>query len=332
MPKGSLVFVCKASINDGLGHFIRSKTLADYISKELDLSIAFYFISNIEWSHQLDTPNYSIVRLLNEKELKVQSEAVYVLDALKFEESFLIDLKKAGSKIISISPISNALDFADSLITRTKYINPTPPDTLRVFGGMEYSIIRADCHRISTEAFQRNLKEHTLNIAISMGGTDPENLTLECLKKLKGIPGSVLFWVIIGEGFEHNYRELSDSIATNANHEIILARTNKNMWRIMANCNLAILKGGLTSYEAAFAGLPAINIINQEDRFHLVQELKEEHLCVDICKSVDESIEKMNEVLQKKKVLERIHQKSKEYFVNSPLSKVSKIIEKHVYG
>jgi len=330
MPHGKLVFVCKASINDGLGHYIRSKTLADYIVKHHDFEIEFYFISKFDLSHQEVPTAYNVDRIKSETEIQIKEQSVYVLDALLFDPSFLTKLKESGSKIISISPISNALEFADSLITRTKYINPPAPKNLTVYGGMEYSIIRSDCRRIPTEVFQRNLQENTLNIAISMGGTDPENLTLECLQKLQAIPGSVLFWVLIGEGFEHNYRELSESINANANHEIILAKTNKNMWRILSNCNLAILKGGLTSYEAAFAGLPAINILKDEDRVHLVKELKDEELCVDICMDVDSSISRMNEVLNKKDILNTVHLKSKEYFTDLPLSNVAQIIKDHV--
>ena len=36
----------------------------------------------------------------------------------------------------------------------------------------------------------------------------------------------------------------------------ILAKTNRSMWRVLGNCSLAILAGGVTSYEAAFAGCP----------------------------------------------------------------------------
>ena len=37
------------------------------------------------------------------------------------------------------------------------------------------------------------------------------------------------------------------------------------MWRVLSNCSLAILTGGLTTTEAVYAGLPTINLFDKRE-------------------------------------------------------------------
>ena len=68
----------------------------------------------------------------------------------------------------------------------------------------------------------------------------------------------------IREGYNHSYQSLVDVINRNNRHEIILAKTNRSMWEILSNCNVAILAGGLMLVESIYAGLPSINIFEKE--------------------------------------------------------------------
>jgi spore coat polysaccharide biosynthesis predicted glycosyltransferase SpsG len=52
------------------------------------------------------------------------------------------------------------------------------------------------------------------------------------------------------------------------------------MWEILKNCALAILPGGITAYEAAYAGLPTIALLEDEGQRYLVEELVENGACI----------------------------------------------------
>jgi spore coat polysaccharide biosynthesis predicted glycosyltransferase SpsG len=87
--------------------------------------------------------------------------------------------------------------------------------------------------------------------------------------------------VLLGEGYQHSYQDLVDVSRKFDNHEVILAKTNRSMWRVMGNCALAILAGGLTTAEAVFAGLPTINIFEVEDHKNIMLDLINRGACID---------------------------------------------------
>ena len=52
------------------------------------------------------------------------------------------------------------------------------------------------------------------------------------------------------------------------------------MWQVMRHCAVAVLAGGTITYEAAYAGLPSINVFEAGDHTFLVSELVEEGVCL----------------------------------------------------
>jgi spore coat polysaccharide biosynthesis predicted glycosyltransferase SpsG len=141
--------------------------------------------------------------------------------------------------------------------------------------------VRSECRRIDTGTFARQLDEQVLSLAISMGGSDAPNRTLDVLRALRGLSAPATLWVLLGEGYAHSYNLLVDAVGMDSRHEIILAKTNRSMWRILENCSLAILAGGVTTYEAAYAGLPSLNVLDREDDKALVRELIERGAAID---------------------------------------------------
>ena len=152
--------------------------------------------------------------------------------------------------------------------------------------------------------------------------TDPDNITLELLKHLKNLKEPAVFWVLLGESYHHRYNELIDIIRKDTIHEIILAKTNKSMWHILRNTSMAILTGGLTSYEAAYAGLPAINYFKEQSRSFLTKELEEKNLCLDTIYEIDELSEKISSYMNDREKLKSVHQECRKVFAKNPIENV----------
>ena len=118
-----------------------------------------------------------------------------------------------------------------------------------------------------------------LSVAICMGGSDAFNATLNILEQVRGISIPLIFWVLVGEGYTHSYNELIDCVKQDKIHEIIVAKTIRSMWRILSSCAIGIFAGGITTYEAAYAGLPSINTIVSENQHFLLKELEDMGAC-----------------------------------------------------
>lgn len=272
-----MTVICKASTHIGLGHLIRSKTFVTQIlAVKKDIELDYILIGDKELLKILTNQSVNIYAYENEEQIeKINSSDYLVLDMIEMNESVLLNLKKFTQKTVILSPIFNHLDKVDYYFGRTKYTGFDKQDypDLKVYAGLEYAIIQDNCRVISAGIFEDNLKNKNYSIAVSMGGGDANNKTLEVIKALKACKSQVTFWVMLGEGYKHSYDDLVNEIKKNTSHEIILAKTNSSMWNILKNCILCILPGGITTYEAVYAGLPTINFFDDYSQKFLIQEL-----------------------------------------------------------
>lgn len=325
----NIKIICKASRTEGLGHLFRSLSLAQFIfDHKANWNIEFVVISELILNHILNNHNLSFIQIPDESSLEtLDPNDVLILDMLSLKNAVFNKIKKSSKKTICISPIFNQMENCDILITRTKYFNKGWSDKLEVKAGLDFSIIRPDCQQIKTSHYRDILDYPTSHIAISMGGTDQHNLTFEILKNLTSFKGRALFWVILGEGYSHNYHELVKVIKENSRHEIILARTNQSMWNIMSNCSVAILAGGITSYEAAYAGLPAINYFHSAGKSFLTEELVENNLCLKNCFTIEAAISQLDQCYSNKQDLLDIHLSCKETFTTNPIKNILGVLD-----
>ena len=224
---------------------------------------------------------------------------VVVFDLMYLDETDF-QLIRRSTMTVSLSPIFNCLSGVDVVFHRTAILGENwSVDSTRplVKSGLEYAVVSEYCCRIPEEVYRRNLELETLSVAISMGGTDAANKTLQVLNTIKSIPEKLLVWVLLGEGYSHSYEQLVECMR-GSEHEIILAKTNDSMWRILSTCSLAILAGGTITYEAVYAGLPSINTLETKKHFFLIQELVERGVCLCAGHTFPESMSVLNDMIE----------------------------------
>lgn len=275
--------ICRGSVNEGLGHLFRSRTFANTVAeKGKDIKVIAIISEEMETLFQNVKFPFSFVKEDKEVIPLINAEApqAIVFDLTVIDREVFDHAKQMKIRTISISPVFEWMEEIDLLFTRSDQ----SPDfkNVKVYSGLEYAIFNQDTVRIPDELYRHNLKNKKLSVAISMGGGDAANNTLEVLKSVIHLQEPAVFWVLLGEGFNHCYNELVQTTSKTPHHEIILAKTNQNMWDIMSNCVIGIFTGGLTTIESVYAGLPSINIF-QSRRFRDVinPELFEMGICLD---------------------------------------------------
>lgn len=279
IPNHSLkaLFICRGSARCGLGHVVRARTVALELQNTATVKIAVIgdeYVTNLLAHKGLDflvfTEDSSVMDYYREFR-----PDVVIFDLIDFSPDHFWQIQ-ANVITISLSPIFDFLGEVDLIFHRTSYLGEEWPKSSKsaLRCGLEYAVVAGHCEKIPSKVFEANLYRGPLSIAISMGGTDAANKTLRTLKTVKAIPEKILFWVLLGEGYMHSYQDLVDCMQE-SKHEIILAKTNDSMWRILSHCSLVILAGGTTTYEAAYAGLPSLITLESEKKVFLVQELLE---------------------------------------------------------
>ena len=314
----SALLICKGSAKDGLGHITRTLTVAKGMQKVFSVKIVVIgdmFIDNLLAGRGVD---YCIIsdHIGAIKIFDTVAPDIVIFDLLYLDEEIFGYIKNSVTTI-SLSPIFNFLDQVDYIYHRTSILSdewPTGPGKPITKCGFEYTVINQSCRKIPEDVFKHNLDFQELSVAISMGGTDAANKTLQVLRKIKTVPRKILIWVILGEGYGHSYQDLLDSMKDSPN-EIILVKTNDSLWRILSTCSIAILSGGTTTYEAVYAGLPSINLIENNQYAFLIKELLNEHVSVRVGESWEKGLEGLPFVLcdffdHREKLL-RMHQHAK---------------------
>jgi len=327
-----ILFLCKASTKIGLGHLVRSKTLAKALKESIaDIDLDFVLIGDKSFDKLfLSLPfKPQIIHDENELEVKDKYDVVF-LDMMEISDESFAKMRGMAKVIVSLSPIFNRLKDVDILFNRTKYLPNENDLPKEVYASLEYAIIQNNCKKIGAGTFEDNLKLTTFPIAISMGGGDAANRTLKLLKTLKKCKVPATFWVLLGEGYKYSYDDLINEIKTDTLHEIILVNTNSSMWHILKNCIFFILPGGITSYESVYAGLPSINFLEQEDNYFLIKELVENETCFYGGLFNEENMIKLNEKLlqlyENRDELMRMHIKSKNLISEGSFLKIYDVL------
>ncbi|MCK4662952.1 MAG: glycosyltransferase [Bacteroidales bacterium] len=331
-----ILFICKGSVDIGLGHVIRSLSLAKKAYEKNNIEFVLIGTKNLYTLIKNLKCKKSIIKSEDElSSLIIRKYDVVIFDLLEIKDSIFNLISPFFKLKVSISPIINQFEKLDLYFNRTKYF----PDkylnsSVKKYCGLEYNIIKDDCIKIDESDFKKNLEIENIPIAISMGGSDAKNKTQNYLKQLKRVKNPATFWVMLGEGYNHSFDDLVKIIKEDDKHEVILAKTNHSMWQVLKNCVAIILPGGVTTYEAVYAGLPSINLITNPKQEFLLRELHENDvvLTVDLIdeKKANSLIDVVDEFINNREKLKKIHIKSSNLIDNKGSDRILSIIEYNI--
>ena len=274
-----VMFLCRASTKDGFGHLFRCHSLIEAVPEAVDLYLVILGAPNqFLTTRQLSSPAQVITR--DEDSIALADEIkpdVLIFDLNNLDKGVFSILSK-GRFTVCLSPLFEHISRVSQVFHRTTYL-PGEIQGPQVYAGLDYAITSYNCQPIPDSVYREHLYEPQLSVGISMGGGDAPNNTLEVLKSLLKFPDEAIFWVFLGVGYSHSYDLLVEEGHSNQRHEVVLVKTNQSMWRVLKNCHLVILSGGITSYDAIYAGMPAVNLLQSSGHSFLFRELVEQGVC-----------------------------------------------------
>ncbi len=276
-----ILVVCKGSSQIGLGHLFRTVTFVKEASRRHEVSVIAVLepdlheiLHNIADCTTMVESDAEVVAALGDR-----TPDVVVFDTVTMDHPAFIAAAALGKLRVSLSPVFAYASEIDLLFTRTARGESAGPTV--VYGGLQYSVFSDHCTAIADEQYFANLGKPALPIGLCMGGADAANKTLAVLRSLVCLEEVCTFWVLLGEGYQHSYNDLVNVTRSARRHEVILAKTNRSMWKILGNCALAVLAGGLTTVEAIYAGLPTVNLFEREEHLDVIsRDLFERGVCL----------------------------------------------------
>jgi len=282
MTDGPLVlFRCDGSQKVGLGHVVRCLALADELREVHGCQVAFAMRDGPLGLEMVSKKGYQVIgppepghsfnyaRWLLELDRKGVPR-VLVFDVRDDLARADVDkLREKGILIVVVDDASErrlAADFA--------FYPPVPQVqrlnwdgfTGQLFVGWDWVILRREFAHSSRTPICYSpsaIRNSPLKVLVTMGGSDPNGLTLRTVKALDLLQEDFQTIVLLGPGFVH-HDALRNQLATM--HRRFDVRENvSDVAVLMTQADLAVASFGVTAYELAAMGVSAVYLCLTQD-------------------------------------------------------------------
>lgn len=280
-PKGSkLLLRADAGPQTGTGHVMRCLALAQAWQEE---GMEALFVSaesmpalgkrlEIEGMQELLLPGFLPGSLEDAQETAVlaQEHSVrwIVIDGYHFGATYQKYLKDAGFSLLVWDDNGRTMHYyADFIINQNIYAEESLYEDRESYTqlllGTSYAVLRREFW--SWRGWEREISDKAKKVLVTMGGSDPDNVTLKVIRALQQIENDDLQVAVIVGGSNAHYPSLKAAIDDDKEW-IQLQRNVTDMPSLMAWADMAISAAGSTCWELAFMGVPSLLLILAENQ------------------------------------------------------------------
>lgn len=254
-----IAVLCKASFTEGMGHVYRQLHLAKVL-RDRGVEIRFFISDHPASVEILRKENFS-TRIV-EREAGPQGETgfdIAILDVQDTEKQLISSWRQRAKKIAGFEDLGEGRNFVDLLIDcnldpkeNSMKDRKLKPGVKPLFG-LPYSVIAPEFGEYHRR--KRIFSPALESLLVTMGGTDPNHLTLKLAEVFQQRKKEIAVTFVIGPGFKET-RTLHD--ATNKSMQILSAVGN--MAELLFNHQAVVCSGGVTLHESLAVGSPAFVI------------------------------------------------------------------------
>lgn len=282
-----LIIRADASTQIGIGHFMRCLALAQAWKDAggqpiLVTSCKSYGLlqryreEGIE-VHILDAPYPDPDDWNQTKDiLASHPNAWVVLDGYHFDETYQRTVKDVGHPLLVIDDMAHLEHYyADIVLNQNlhaQHLEYSCEPYTHLLLGTRYVLLRREF--LAWGSRKRGIPDVARRVLVTLGGSDPENYTLEVIQALQDMAIPSLEAKIV-VGASNPNADVLETVVTQSDNTMCLIRDAKNMNELMAWADIAVSGGGTTCWEALCTGVPLLVLVlasNQESNAGALQE------------------------------------------------------------
>lgn len=263
-----------ASVKIGGGHIYRCLTLADAMA---DAGWRCIFASRrgtCEAAPVLGRSRHEIIEIDTQEEATQLGQLypdgidLLVVDHYGLDTGFETACRPWARRIMALDDGTGRSHDCDILLDQNlgaqgDAYRDFVPDRCRLLTGPSYALLRPQFHRARREALSRRASGKPVRrLLISLGATDPMNITSRITAAAAGLPLEID--VALGAGSTQQ-----QAIQDIASHFGLKARIHvdvTDMAALMSSADLAFGAGGSTSWERCCLGLPSLIVVLAENQ------------------------------------------------------------------
>ena len=280
----NLIVRADSSVDIGTGHIMRCIALAQaWQDQGGDVTFLSYCDSKVLRQHIIDEgfdfvpiknphPNPCDLRqiLTTLKQLKTQNSKLktwLVVDGYHFTPDYQKAIRENGYKLLVIDDIAHLDHYhADILLNQNIHASSLryscDSDTVKLLGS-KYVLLRREF--LKYKDWKRKIPGKAKKILVTMGGGDPDNVTVKVIRALNSLNDPDLEVKIVAGPANPNIDALNNALLS-AQCSMHIVHNVKGMPELMAWADIAVSAGGSTCWEMCLMGLPMILIVTADNQ------------------------------------------------------------------
>ncbi len=290
-----IFFRVDGGLEDGLGHIKRCITLYKNIQNNPKFNKPTFIVNKNNEISKNVLRNNNCVYLEVEGKVNTKKEILELIKIVSGKNSkiLIIDSKRINKKYINtLKKYSKIIIFEDE-----KKYNANPDLIInnniwanKFYKNISNKLLGLKFNTISSNFFKENaFNVKSKKILISLGGEDPDNISLKILSIIYKLVPKLKIVVILGHS--HPNKKSLFQFCEKKKLNIKIVDSPEDISRYLNNLRFVISAGGLSAYEFASAGLPQLITILEKHQTKMAKFI-EKNNCGKIFISAEKFIKK----------------------------------------
>jgi UDP-2,4-diacetamido-2,4,6-trideoxy-beta-L-altropyranose hydrolase len=200
-----------------------------------------------------------------------------VVDGYQFGTAYQKQLKDDMLNVLAVDDYGHAKQYlADIILNQNLSASPSlyeqRPTSTRLLLGPHYVLLRREF--LVWRSWKRTISATAKSILVTLGGSDPSKFTLKVIQALRQLPAKDYVVTIVAGGSNPHLAEIESAARTSPLPMSVITDAN-NMPELMAEADLAVSASGITGWELAFMGVPALLVALAENQKPNAQHLND---------------------------------------------------------
>lgn len=221
-----------------------------------------------------------------------------VVDGYHFDSAYQKQIKEAGFSLLFIDDNAHADHYyADLVLNQNIYaqarLYQARERHTRLLLGTSFALLRREFW--PWRGWQRPMPEAARHLLVTLGGSDPDNVTLKVIQALQQLSGDWEAVIVVG-GQNPHYQELVTAVGNDPRFQ--LRQNVPNMPELMAWADLAVSAGGSSIWELAFMGVPTLLVTLADNQSEAVNTLAQNGICLKLDQNRTLTLARVKEYLE----------------------------------
>jgi len=270
-----IAILCKAGFSTGMGHVYRQIRLGKVL-RSRGMDIEFFVTDHPPSIELLRRENFPPKIVADKDDLPGKMDTAIDLVLLDIQDTgkdFILALRNRSQKVMSFEDLGEGRNFVDLLVDcnlepeQAQYLK----SPVKALFGLPYSVLAEEFGQFHLQ--EKIFSESLESILVTMGGTDPNNVTLKLAEYFLQSKKQTGITFIAGPGFKEA-PALIELVSSMKSFQV-LSQPN-NMAELLFNHQTVFCSGGVTLHEALTVGTPAFvisQVIAQQEKTRPLEKL-----------------------------------------------------------